>query len=197
MRAVAVVLAAGAGSRMGQDKALLELGGRTAIERVVEACRAGGVAATVVVRARDAAPLPASIGGRVTVAYRDTGAEMIDSLRSGLHHAPDDAALVVFPVDYALVGAAVVSALLRELAVGGAGVALPLWESRPGHPIALATRVAREIRSSDATTLRDVVVRDPARVRAIAVDCPWVLRDLDTPEDLETARTWLSEHRDD
>jgi CTP:molybdopterin cytidylyltransferase MocA len=196
MRAAAVVLAAGAGRRMGQDKALIELGGRTAIERVVHACVAGGAAPVVVVRAPGAAPLPAEVIRRVTVVLRTTGVEMIDSLRAGMAAVPEGAAVVVFPVDYALVGGEVVAALLHELTAPGAGVALPLWEARPGHPIALAAGVAAEIGSSAVTTLRDVVVRDTTRVRALPAGSPWIVRDLDTPEDLAAARAWLAEHGD-
>ena len=41
---------------------------------------------------------------------------------------------------------------------------------------------------------RDVVVRDTTRVRALPAGSPWIVRDLDTPQDLAAARAWLAEH---
>ena len=57
-RTVAIVPAAGRGERMGQDKALLDLGGVTAIERIVMTCRSAGVDQVLVVRREDAGALP-------------------------------------------------------------------------------------------------------------------------------------------
>ena len=57
-RTVAIVPAAGIGARMGQDKALLQLGGMTAIERIVATCHAAGIDEVIVVRRGDAAPIP-------------------------------------------------------------------------------------------------------------------------------------------
>ena len=42
---------------MGLDKALLDLGGMTAIERVVKACSEGGIEQAIIVRRSGAAPL--------------------------------------------------------------------------------------------------------------------------------------------
>ena len=50
MHVTAIVLAAGFGRRMGQDKALLDLAGRSSIQRVVDACSEGGVDSITVVR---------------------------------------------------------------------------------------------------------------------------------------------------
>ena len=57
-RPVAIVPAAGRGVRMGADKALLDLGGATAIARVVQSCRDAGIADVLVVRREGADPLP-------------------------------------------------------------------------------------------------------------------------------------------
>ena len=50
---------------MGADKALLLLGGESAVERVVRICRAGGVAGVTVVRSRGAAPLPDGLAAHI------------------------------------------------------------------------------------------------------------------------------------
>jgi CTP:molybdopterin cytidylyltransferase MocA len=58
MTVVAIVPAAGKGRRMGADKALLDLEGTTAIERIARALLAAGIDELLVVRSHDAASLP-------------------------------------------------------------------------------------------------------------------------------------------
>jgi len=188
----ALILAAGAGRRMGGDKALLDLGGTTAIERVVKTCRAAGVDEILVVRAAGHASLPAAVAGKVATVVAPPG-EMTDSLRAGLRAAgPMPASVLVFPVDYAMVGPRAVAAVLAQLG-GPVAIGLPLWEGRPGHPIALSAAAAAEVLAPTTTTLRDVVAADRTRVGAVAVDDPWVRHDLDTPADLAQARASLAD----
>lgn len=184
----AIVLAAGAGRRMGADKALLDLGGTTAIELVVAAARAGGCSSIVVVRARGAARLPPALAvPRVEV---DPGMEMIESVRAGIAARPAGAdGLLVFPVDFALAPAAVVAVVLAAMQRHPDRIVLPLHADRPGHPIGFPATLVAEVAA--AANLREVIHRDRARVVAVPVESPWVLRDLDTPADLETARAAL------
>ena len=188
-RAAAIVPAAGLGERMGQDKALLPLDGTTAIARIVATCRAAGIDDVLVVRRRDAAALPDGLAA-TTIASSGKG-EMADSLRLAYVKLPKEArVVVVFPVDYALVQADTVLALRGELERDGTDIALPLFREHPGHPVALSRAAFAEI-DRDGTTLRDVIRRDPKRVRAVPTANPWVHCDLDRPEDLRAAVAWL------
>ncbi len=184
VRTVAIVPAAGKGERMGADKALLDLAGTSAIARIVATCRAAGVDEVVVVRRDGAAALPAMAATRVVVV--PPGGEMADSLRAANSALPATTErVVVFPVDHALVEAETVLALLATVE-RGAAIALPLFRGRPGHPIALRRDVFAEISPASAL-LRDLVKRDPARVRVVPSANPWVHADLDHPEDLRAA----------
>ncbi|MFY9342505.1 MAG: NTP transferase domain-containing protein [Planctomycetota bacterium] len=185
MRAVAIVPAAGVGERMGGDKALLDLAGTTAIERVVATCRAGGVDEVLVVRREGAAALPANLAATLVVV--PPGGEMADSLRAAnARLGAATGAVVVFPVDHALVEAETVLALLATLQRPGVGIALPLFRDRPGHPIAMKRDVYAEIATSGAV-LRAVVKKDSSRVRTVPSANPWVHADLDHPEDHRAA----------
>jgi nitroreductase/CTP:molybdopterin cytidylyltransferase MocA len=166
MHTVAIVPAAGRGERMGADKALLDLGGRSAIERVVATCRAAAIDRVLVVRRAGAAPLPAARGVQVLPAEAE--------------------AVLVFPVDHALVEADTVLALVALLQRPACTVALPLFRGHPGHPVALRRQVFAEIDRAGAV-LRDVVRADRARVQVVATANPWVGADLDRPEDLRAA----------
>ncbi len=172
---------------MGQDKALLDLGGRTAVQRVAAHCAAADLD-VLVVRRSGAQDLP---GGQRIVVVQEPR-EMMDSLRAGLRALPGscDGALI-FPVDYAMVEPETVRAVRAALEGGSQPVVLPLFEDRPGHPIGLSTALVQEILDSEAGSLRDVIRRDPSRVGVVVVADPWILRDLDHPEDLQAARAAL------
>lgn len=185
MRTTAIVPAAGLGERMGGDKALLDLGGRTAIERVVATCHKAGLDEVLVVRRADAEALPPSLD--VQVVTVSGGGEMADSLRAAYMALPAAAeAVLVFPVDHALVTTDTV------LALGACGerercrIVLPLFRERAGHPVWLTRQAFAEI-DRDGVVLRDVVRRDPARVQVVETANPWVHADLDRPEDLRSA----------
>jgi len=185
----AIVPAAGVGERMGQDKALLDLDGRKAIERIVATCRAAGIDGVLVVRRADAEPLPEDLD--VKVLTTSGKGEMADSLRMALLKVPREAkAVLVFPVDHALVEADTVLALRARLAQGGCSIVLPLFRDKPGHPVVMTRSVFAEI-DRNGKTLRDLVRRDAARVAVVPTGSHWVRADLDNPEDLRGARCEL------
>lgn len=184
-RTVAIVPAAGLGSRMGQDKALLDLDGVTAIERIAKTCHSAGVDEVFVVRRSDAAPLPEHLDLHVVT----TGGkgEMADSLRLAYLKLPREAeAVLVFPVDHALVEVDTVLALRAKLLRDDCSIALPLYRGKPGHPIVMTKAVFAEL-DRDGKVLRDVVRRDSERVAVVPTANHWVRADLDRPEDLRAA----------
>jgi CTP:molybdopterin cytidylyltransferase MocA len=183
----AIILAAGQGRRMGADKALIDLGGRTAVERVVASCQAAGVDWVRIVRPAGSSPLAGALAElEVTV----SGGEMLDSVRAGATQLPEGCVgAVVFPVDYAMVADQTVCAVV-EAVCDGHDVVLPLENARPGHPIGLSRACLAEA-CGDIESLRDVVTADRGRVHAVQVSDPWVHQDLDTPADLQAARSAL------
>ena len=190
MSVVAVVPAAGRGARMGADKALLDLGGITAIERIAASLAAAGVERLLVVRREGAAPLPALPLPCQLVPVSGEG-DMADSLRAAERTiAADEDCVVVLPVDHALVAADTIAGLLFAVRSQGVALAAPEFDGRLGHPVVLRRAAFAEIREQGAI-LRDLVRRDPARVRALPTANPWVRADLDRPDDLAAARAAL------
>ena len=131
-----LVLAAGAGRRLGTPKALVQ----DWLPRAVEALRDGGCEPIVVVlgaaaeQARERVP-----DGVEVVVAEDWSEGMGASLRAGLvglaAHA-DVEAVVVTLVDTPDVDAAVV-ARLHAHADGPQALARAVFEGRPGHPVVL------------------------------------------------------------
>jgi CTP:molybdopterin cytidylyltransferase MocA len=144
---VGLLLAAGAGRRMGTPKALLrDAGGRSFVDRALEVLCDGGCERLTVVlgAAADEARQALDVAGwgqdraRVLVA-EDWSEGMGASLRCGLRSLADDpvgeAALVTL-VDLPDVGPAV----LRRVVAAGTGPAALVratYGGRPGHPVLL------------------------------------------------------------
>lgn len=176
MRAAGVVLAAGAGRRMGQPKGLLRWRGRSLVAWAVRTLRDGG-----------ADPIVASVADpRVAAAARAAGARpvpggatMLASLRAALAALPPtvDGALVL-PVDVPGVQPTTVAALRDASA---AAAAVPVYAGRWGHPVWLRRDHWADLADPGPRGLESLLMRlDPVLV---PVDDPAILRDVDTPDD--------------
>ena len=133
-----VLLAAGAGRRMGVPKALLrDAAGESWLFRSVEALREGGCEDVTVVlgaAADEALPLLDGAGVDVVVAA-DWDEGMGASLRAGLRSlGPDADAAVVSLVDLPDVGPEVVRRVVAA-ADGAASLARAAYGGVPGHPV--------------------------------------------------------------
>ena len=146
MTVAGVLLAAGAGRRMGGPKALVRSAphGPTLLETALDRLRAAGLDHVVVVvgaAADQVAPL-AEAGGADVVRAGDWDEGMGASLRAGLGHlmatAPGAQAALVTLVDLLDVGPDVHRRVLAE-ACGRPAAALvrATYAGRPGHPVLL------------------------------------------------------------
>jgi len=189
---VAIVLAAGASSRMGSCKALLDLGGRTLLARAVAAFAGVGVGDVIVVTGHS--------GGGVGTAAAVLGARpvpnprhaegMYSSVQAGAAAVPEGRRFFVLPVDCPLVRPETVGRLARIADPGEASVVLPTNGGRPGHPPLLAPELRGQILTArPAGGLRGLLETVAGGTLRIDVDDPNILLDADTPEDLERLRT--------
>jgi len=184
---LAILLAAGRGSRLGTPKAALDLRGRTALERCVAALRAGGAnEVRAVLAAGDASGLAAAgRSGAVPVFNRDPARGQTSSLKAGLASGPAPVEpWLLHTVDYPLLLAEDVAALLAALAPPHA-IAVPVVGGRRGHPVLFLPELANEFLAlDDHEPAHGVVRRDPSRVLGVERSNPWLVADLDTPADL-------------
>src|SRR5260370_508857 len=129
-----VQLAGVEGSRLGQPKALVELGGEPLAQRGVALLRDGGAAPIVVVTGAVAVDLP----GVLTVQNPDWRRGMGSSLAAGLATVPDSChAAVIALVDQPLVEPEAVRRLIAAYAAG-ASIAVAAYHGAPRNPVLLA-----------------------------------------------------------
>lgn len=172
------------------DTALVDLGGVTAIERVVNTCVAAGASKVMVLRRAIAAPLPAGI--EVEAITTGDKSDVSDSLRIALLKLPREADVVlIFPVGHALVEEDTVLALRARLQRDGCAIAVPTFRGDHGYPVAMTRSVFSEL-DLGVPTLQDLVCRDAVRVAGVATVNHWVISDLRRPEDRSAARCQLS-----
>jgi CTP:molybdopterin cytidylyltransferase MocA len=184
----AIVLAAGASSRMGRAKALLDVGGRPAVEVVCDALRTGGADEVVVVVGRHAAEIRAGA--------RPAGVRIVDnprwstgrtsSVQAGLAALERGSEWTLLAlVDMPLVRADTVRAIVE--AADGAGadvdVVVPVHRGRRGHPIALRRTLFPRIAALGPDEPLNVLVR-AARALEAPVEDEGVLVDFDEPRDV-------------
>lgn len=187
----AVLLAAGAGRRLGSPKALLELRGRWMLPSLVMALREGGAASvTVVVREQELELLRARGIERLARLVVNPAPERgrSSSLRCGLAALDADAAVLIHPCDVPLLAARAVAALVAAWQAHPQRDALAARLITPGgrggHPLLLGRARAAEARTlEDGESLRALLHRHPAaRLDLTWRGDPGPFLDVDTPE---------------
>jgi molybdenum cofactor cytidylyltransferase len=194
-RVVAVVLAAGASSRMGRPKSLLDFDGRPCLPVVLGACAAGGLQRVIVVTgpAADAVRAQAGHPGLATTLAINERPErgMLTSLQAGLRALPAGATgFLIFPVDFALAPAAEIRRLCEAFSrrLPTQRIFVPSFNRRRGHPVLLDAALAPELlalNETETASARVVMAAHEQEIVHIDAEDDRVLMDMDTPEDYE------------
>jgi molybdenum cofactor cytidylyltransferase len=188
----AIVLAAGASTRMGRQKLTLPMaGGRPLVRLAVEQVLAAGLDEVVVVVGGDAdavAGALATLPVRVVVNPRYAEGQST-SLRAGLDALrPGTDAAVVALGDQPLPDPDVIRRLVAAFRTTGRPIAVPVYRDGRGNPVLFGATLFGELRGVTGDQGgRGVIARDPARVVEVPVDMA-MPADIDTPQDYEAAR---------
>jgi CTP:molybdopterin cytidylyltransferase MocA len=196
-----VILAAGASERLGQCKALVDLGGASALARLIRsASDAGAFEIAVVTGAHD--PEIADELARIAVAPSvrrlfnpQWKRGRTGSLTLAASHFPDRA-LLVAPIDVPLVQPGTFRRLFEDWERAGdppRGWLAACLDAggRFGHPIVLGRALAAVLPERDPGSALALVRAHADPLWAVRVSDPAILDDLDTPEDLKKLRARL------
>jgi CTP:molybdopterin cytidylyltransferase MocA len=165
---------------MGAFKPLLPFGNKTVVECCIDYLR-------------QIEPIVAVLGHRadeirqviknVTIAINpDSSSEMGASIAIGVQALPESTkAVVIALVDHPAVPASVVAQLIEEWQQG-AGIVIPTWQNRGGHPILVDLALKNELLNLDRSGgLRALFQKHGAK--RVPVDSPFIARDMDTWDD--------------
>jgi molybdenum cofactor cytidylyltransferase len=188
----AIVLAAGASSRMGQAKAALPIGhtGETVVSRVVRTLLEGGAPHVVVVAgahidAVRAAMPPHESRARV-IEHPGWEQGQLSSLLAGLAAIDDpllEAALVTL-VDVPLVRPSTVAEVIAAWRRTRAPIARPADGERHGHPVMFDRSIFADLRAADPNTgAKAVFAIHRDRIVNVEVKDAGAFEDIDTPAD--------------
>jgi CTP:molybdopterin cytidylyltransferase MocA len=177
----AVVLAAGLSERLGQPKALVQIGGEALIVRAWNELRKAGCTPIMVVVNDELAfkvqrLLPEAhlvINPHPETGRTGTLQRGLEALMTNRDALPEQ--LVMAPVDRPGWRAEVVRRLLDE-----GGCVAPSSRGRNGHPVVLDMAALQKVNHAPPdVSLRDLLVFEP-----VDVDAPWLKLNIDTAEDL-------------
>ncbi len=192
MRVGGLLLAAGAGRRLGQPKALVPFDGQLLVERGVALLTGAGCAPVHVVlgAAYDEILVTADLAEATPVHNPAWASGMGSSLRTGLASlSPEVEAVVVALVDQPLVTAAAVRRLLTAYQEG-ATVAVATYDGQPRNPVLLGRAVWAEVAALAEGDLgaRAYLRAHPELLTQVPCDDVGSPDDVDTPQDLATLR---------
>ena len=191
----AVLMAAGAGARMGQrPKSLLELDGVPLICRQVMALREAGVSELVLVLGHHAKDIEAAVKAlKVSVVINpDPDAGPVGSQRLGLQSLSGHSEAVLMALaDQPLLDAADLRQLFQafDQRLPGSALVYPRVNGQPGNPVIFTAAV----RAALLACPPDVGCKlwrqaHTSQVQALDCDNPHFVQDVDTPEDIAKLR---------
>jgi molybdenum cofactor cytidylyltransferase len=186
----AIILAAGASTRMQKQKLLLPFKGKTIIETVVENAARSVNSNIVVVLGSHHEQISRQIGNsKIKICVNENYLDgMLSSAICGFRALPEDAkAALIFLGDQPQIPSLVANLVMDAWQQSGKGIVIPTIKRRRGHPVLIETRYKQEIEKLDPEkglrTLSEKYKNDVYEMKCLI---PEILRDIDTPEEYET-----------
>jgi molybdenum cofactor cytidylyltransferase len=183
-----VILAAGASTRMGRPKALLDFDGKTALEVALEAVKGLGTPVVVLGAACEEIQSRVKLGSVQMALNEEFERGQTSSLKTGLAClSPSAAAFLFYPVDFPLVSSAEVGRVVDAFVAckdPNKALFIPSYSMQRGHPVLCRADLATEFQAlPDDAPARMVINFRPQRIAYVDFDQAYVLMDMDTPED--------------
>jgi len=180
---VAIVLAAGAGSRFGGDKLAAQFRGEPLIRHAIRAARAAPVSRVIVVAAPRLDMGSWDADRPAVEIHRVRTTALSDSLKAGMAAAADADGVFIFLGDMPLVPHQAAAQLAKAL--GESFAALPRFAGQPGHPVLLSRAAFADIAQLKGDQGAGAAIR--ARKDVAFLDWPddTVVLDIDRGEDIE------------
>jgi molybdenum cofactor cytidylyltransferase len=184
----AVLLAAGESRRMGANKLLLRVEGRSLVRRAAECLCDSDCTEVLVVLGYEAEAVVAELSG---LAVRPTfnprfQAGMATSIAAGIQAAsPNSMAFLIALADMPLMTPHSVRLLLSEFDGNPSCIVAPVYRGRRGHPVLFGSGYRSLLAELEGDRgARGIIDRHREQLHLVAVESASVLTDWDYPADL-------------
>lgn len=176
-----IVLAAGYSSRAGAFKPMIDLCGRTVLERCLDGM--ADVCSRIIVVGgygiERLTPIIKNYPKAELMENPDYPKGMFTSVKAGARASMGERVFIV-PGDHPLIGKDIYETLLAT----EGDIIVPTYKGTPGHPVLLSRKMIKALpEEQDTSCLRDFICKHDAVT--VEVDDKAILMDLDTPEDYE------------
>jgi molybdenum cofactor cytidylyltransferase len=188
----AVILSAGASSRMGRPKALLPYREGTFLEHLIEVTHHPRIGVTRVVLGAGAEVIRAlaKLEPSTVVLNPEWEKGQLSSICVGLRslEGMDLDGMVLCPVDHPLVSARLVSDLIEHFYADKKSIVVPTFNTRRGHPVIFSRSLFSELLAAPANEgARAVVWAHPGDIGEVPTDEEGVVLNLNDPDMLTRA----------
>lgn len=188
----AIVLAAGASTRMGQSKQLLPVGGQPMVRKVTAAaCESELAQVVVVVGAHADAVRLALTGLPVDIVFNDSWAEgMSTSMRAGLSALTSGIqAVLIVLADQPGLTPDLLDTLVARYHASRAAIVAPFYQGQRGNPVLFDRSLLGELKATRGDQGgRMLILQHERDVERVEVDDPSVLLDVDNRQDYEKTK---------
>lgn len=171
---------------MGMCKQLLPLEGKPVIRHCLDSLLEGGISDIFVVIGTQGYLIAEAIRDYPVTVVRtsDPDGDMAASVRTGRAALPSTASGVMITLaDHPLISPRTVELLAATHHTERDRIIIPVHDGKKGHPTLFPRHILDEL--TETGILRDLVTRNPDRLRLVAVPDQGVRLDMDTPEDYQ------------
>ncbi len=184
-----IVIAAGSSSRMGAFKPLLSFGESSIIGTIIRKLEVLGLGSILVVGGYNHQLLQAELKGypATLVVNEEYERGMLSSIQVGIRSLSEKGrGVLIHLVDQPFIKLETLKMLLSAFAESKAGIVVPSYRGKHGHPVIISRRYFGEIfELDDAIGLRQLMKRHRDDIYEVSVPTDDVLRDIDTWQDYE------------
>jgi len=190
----AIILAAGYSSRMGSFKPLMEIDGKTALQRCIELFEDCGIKDITVVTGhlndsieKELSSVRGGLDEIRIVLNEEYSKGMFTSIKAGVRSLPKEtSAFFILPVDIPAVQVCTIKKMLKSYEKIKGGILYPVFGDEKGHPTLLSYSLYEEILNNDPQGgLRELLSRHKKHWHYVQVADRGILLDMDTKEDFQ------------
>ena len=188
----AIILSAGASSRMGRPKALLPYRESTFLEHLIQVTRHTRVGLTRVVLGAGAEEIRkiAKLDFSMVVVNANWEKGQLSSICEGIRslESVETDGIILCPVDHPLVSARLVSDLIGQFYLNRKSIVAPTYNGRRGHPVIFSSALYGELLVAPADKgARAVVWAHSADVLEVPTDEEGVVLNINDPDMMRRA----------